>query len=487
MVISAESASIVGLTGAAIQTEKGAWFIDWGFLPLNDRKLIALDGMHKISKAAIATMAEAERDGRITIIKAGKATTTARTRQIKIFNPLNEEAKNFCTKSLSEFLYPPQALKTVLDEISIARLDLAVTSDSRDVTPEQINSIEKPDYNPKLEHLTETLKWVWSNTAKVQWTEQAEITLLNKAIELEKKFYFKEVPLASPDTKWKLVRLSTALAGLTLSTKDYKTIQITEEHVNAIVQFLTNEYSRMCLNILAQLEHYEKLSVEDVEEIVKKISNQIPKHPIENIPEILAFIAIKTHVTKDELMAKFDLKETNQTRPLLASLQNEGLLTNKKGFYSTPKLNEACTITKNFTLLTTFNMAKIKPPLQEKSKEDEKSRQVQVELQLKGGFNSNDGKDGKCGKNDIISFQRVNPNIESHGCDKCHDWDKLATIKQKISLEDQDRLDLKVAAVYACQDCFDKIKAEGESQGDKFVEIPMEQASLNSREDSDNE
>ena len=41
LIKSAESASIVGLTGAAIQSEKGAWFIDWGFLPLNDRKLQA--------------------------------------------------------------------------------------------------------------------------------------------------------------------------------------------------------------------------------------------------------------------------------------------------------------------------------------------------------------------------------------------------------------------------------------------------------------
>ena len=512
MIISAESASIVGLTGAAIQTEKGAWFIDWGFLPLNDRKLIGLDGMHKLSKAAIATMAEAERDGRITIVKAGKATTTARTRQIKIFNPLDEESKNFSTKSLSEFLYPCQALKTVLDEISIARLDLAVTSDSRDVTPEEINSVNIPEQDLKLDLLSEALKWIWSNTAKIEWTEQAETTLLTKATELEKKFYFREVPLISPDTKWKLARLSIALAGLTISTTDYKTIQVTEDHVNTIVDFLSTEYTRMGLNILAQLERYEKLTIEDVETIIKRVSDQTSKHPIENIPEILKFIAIKTHVTKDEIMVKFDLKETNQARPLLATLQNEGLLTNKKGFYSTAKLNEACTVTKNFTLLTTFNMVETKPPLKEKSKEEQEIKQTKLQIEERGGFNSDSGKAGKCGKTlttptpenktygpckvtdadrekgeteksalregKVVHYQDVNAYVESHKCDnkECKNQNGLlAEKKQFISKEDQERLKLETNAVYLCNDCFEAVRAKAESEGAEFVKDSQEQ------------
>ena len=56
LVISAETASTVGLTGTATQTEKEGWFIDWGFLPLMDRKLLAVDGAHKLSASCWAAL-----------------------------------------------------------------------------------------------------------------------------------------------------------------------------------------------------------------------------------------------------------------------------------------------------------------------------------------------------------------------------------------------------------------------------------------------
>ena len=40
MYVSAETASIVGLVGAAVQGENGGWFIEWGFLPLMDRRIL---------------------------------------------------------------------------------------------------------------------------------------------------------------------------------------------------------------------------------------------------------------------------------------------------------------------------------------------------------------------------------------------------------------------------------------------------------------
>jgi len=51
MLITAETASTVGLTGTATQIEKEGWFVDWGFLVLCDRKLLAIDGAHKLISA----------------------------------------------------------------------------------------------------------------------------------------------------------------------------------------------------------------------------------------------------------------------------------------------------------------------------------------------------------------------------------------------------------------------------------------------------
>jgi hypothetical protein len=70
MYVSAETASIVGLVGAAVQGENGGWFIEWGFLPLMDRRILAMDGCHKLSASQWAVTAEAERSGEVTLIKA---------------------------------------------------------------------------------------------------------------------------------------------------------------------------------------------------------------------------------------------------------------------------------------------------------------------------------------------------------------------------------------------------------------------------------
>jgi hypothetical protein len=477
MIISAESASIVGLTGAAIQSEKGTWFIDWGFLPLNDRKLVGFDGMHKISKAAIATMCEAERDGKVTIAKAGKASTTARTRQIKIFNPLDEESRNFSTKSLGEFLYPVQAIRTVLDEISIARLDVLVTSDSRDVTPEQINSIEKPELNPKLELLSESLKWVWSNASQVEWATDAETTLLERATELQRQFFYKEIPLISPDTKWKLVRLSIALAGLTLSTSDFKTIQVTKEHVETIVNFLITEYKRIGLNVLSETEqHFKQMTPDEAKIIIENLAVQLInlKHPIENnVDDILKFIAVKNHFTKNELIAKFELTENNQVRPLIAILQTSGLISNKKGFYATAKLNEMFTVTNGFITLITLNSPKNEPPPQKKSAIQQKiDRDINFEA---GKYDNYDKNESQLEDSDRegVHYQKINPYVESHACDRCKAL--LADYKQRISKEDQTRLKLSSPSLYLCKACFDAAKAQAEKLGDKLIEDPQDE------------
>ncbi|MEM1562522.1 MAG: hypothetical protein QXJ19_04665 [Candidatus Bathyarchaeia archaeon] len=48
------------------------------------------------------------------------------------------------------FLYLVQALATVFDKISIARLDLAVFASQRDVDPDDVNKLRDKAPNPEL-------------------------------------------------------------------------------------------------------------------------------------------------------------------------------------------------------------------------------------------------------------------------------------------------------------------------------------------------
>jgi hypothetical protein len=391
MYVSAETASIVGLVGAAVQGENGGWFIEWGFLPLMDRRLLAMDGCHKLSASQWAVTAEAERSGEVTIIKAGKGNAYARTRQIKIFNAVDRETDKYTTKPLADFLYPVQALATVQDKTSIARRDLAVFADQRDVTPEQINRTPDAEHEPELELLAEALKWAWLDKTQITWTPDAQKYLLEKATWFVNKFHYDRIPLISADMKWKLARLSVSMAYLTLSTDDFTELLVTKDHVSLVCETLEEEYCRVGLNVLAQTERMERLTIEDVETLLQRIVGQLTKEPIdtEKLIEILKFILLSGGTTQEQLKAKFELTEKNQLRPLMAILQTEGLVKVNRGYYQTAKLVEAHKVTNGFAVLACLADQKNEhPPLQKPKSEEIGGRY----------FFSEVGKDGTNGK-----------------------------------------------------------------------------------------
>jgi hypothetical protein len=342
VLITAETASTVGLTGTATQLEREGWFVDWGFLVLLDRKLLAVDGAHKLGLSNWAALAEAERSGVVSIAKAAKSTAYARTRQIKIANPVDRESDKYSTKSLSAFLYPCQAVPTILDRTSIARLDLAVFADQRDVPPDAINRQVQQEPEAELALLAEALRWCWSDLAQVEFTDDAVKEIHGKATELYNAFFCEDIPLCSIDMKWKLARLSAALAFLTLSTDDYTKVTVTKEHVDLVAQFIQEEYSKAGLNILAQAWRHEALTLEDVAELLERIERQLANAvDAETLRGVLRYFVLRGRATRDEIRTRFNLAEKSQLRPLLAALSNEGLIKASRGFYPEPKLIQA--------------------------------------------------------------------------------------------------------------------------------------------------
>jgi len=351
MLITAETASTVGLVGTATQVEKEGWFIDWGFLVLQDRKLLAVDGAHKLSLGNWAALAESERSGVVTIAKAAKNTAYARTRQIKIANPVDRESNKYSTKTLGGFLYQAQAVPTILDKTSIARLDICAFSDQNDVKAEDINKNLQGNYDPTLENLGEVLKWCWSGQAAIEFTPEAVDKIHQKATELYNTFCYDEIPLVTIDEKWKLARLSAAAAILTLSTEDLKKVVVTAEHVNLVSEFIREEYSKAGLNVLAQAIRHETLEPEDAKSIIERIKIKTDSALDEQeLRDVLRFIVLKGRVIREDLKIQFDLSENNQIRPLLAALRTEGLITEGRGFYPSPKLIKAYRATEGFNL-----------------------------------------------------------------------------------------------------------------------------------------
>ncbi|MGQ9470015.1 MAG: hypothetical protein ACUVTD_09420, partial [Nitrososphaerales archaeon] len=347
--ITAETASVVGLLGAA-QKEKGEnWVVSWGFVVLNDRKLLAIDGFHKLLKEQSTSLDESERTGTVTIAKAGAGSAYARTRLIKIMNPV-ERLGSFQTKPIKDFYYYALALPTVLNDTSIQRLDIAAFSSTDDVTAEEINKEFDDDIDPLFFNLKELLKYVWSGSYTIIFTEEAKKEILNKATELINTFSCSAARICSIDMKYKLARLSSALALLTASIDDdFIHVEVTKEHVDCIVKFLECEYRKANFHILAEKEKYEIINEEQARELLESIAQSVFKiqrseeneklfkEAVKTIYDIIQFIVEKGRVTKDQVLKHFHLADHNEGRPLFADLQNYELVERGQGFYPTRK------------------------------------------------------------------------------------------------------------------------------------------------------
>jgi len=337
--VTAETATAVGLTGTATQTEREGWTVDWGFLVLNDRRLLVVDGAHKLRINQWAALAESERSGVVTITKAAKDSAYARTRQIKIANPIDPDSDRYITKNLGGFLYPVQAASTFLDLMSVARIDLCVFAKSGTVKVEEINVKLSGEYDRRLDLLSEALKWTWGENLEIIFTPEAEDRILSEATKLYNLFFSENVPLASIDMKWKLARLSASLACLTLSTADFKRVIVEVDHVAWIAGFMREEYTDAGLHTLVQETRHEAVTEEDAKEFLNIAAAAINVEP-EDIKEILKFIVLQGRVTRDQLKERFNLSRTSQLSPLCSMLQNEKLVKSGRGFYPTTTLIE---------------------------------------------------------------------------------------------------------------------------------------------------
>lgn len=369
-IITAETASTVGLVGAATQYDRSGWAVDWGFLVLNNGKLLAIDGAQKLDKYQWAALAESERSGVVTISKAAKDTAYAQTKQIKIANPTDPDSKRRETKTLNEYFYPVQGVGSFLDIQNVARLDLAVLVDANDVDAAAINKRFNEEPDPRLELMGEVLKWVWSNKAEIRFTTEAVDYLLEESTKLYDKFNDKKIPLCSIDLKWKIARLSAAIAAITLSTDEqFNTLHIEKTHVNHITKFIETEYKAAGLDLLVKHSGETQITMETVEEILYDLGEAIgaTNDPdIETAYKILEFIAYQGVCVKDQIKDKFSLSDKNQLRPLLARLNSHDLIKQGRGYAATAKLNRLVRYIEanpsDFAMFATFATLKEETP-----------------------------------------------------------------------------------------------------------------------------
>lgn len=243
--VDTKRSSVAGLLGG-LQETAGRWFITWGTIPLNDRRLVVLEEVKGMAPEALATLTDMRSSGIAEITKIERARTNARTRLAWVSNPRSD-------RKLSSYNYGVDAVKELIGALEdIRRFDMAIAVASGDVGLEVINQTDS-DRSQCPHYYTEILcshlvMWSWSrNESQVNILPDAEREILNVATRMGET-YSSACPIVEPsDQRLKVLRLSVAIACRTFSTEDGISVIVRKCHVELVEKFLNRIYSSRAL------------------------------------------------------------------------------------------------------------------------------------------------------------------------------------------------------------------------------------------------
>lgn len=244
--LSSENCSYMGLIGG-IMKQKDSTMLVWGRLPRNDEGLLVVEELSSFHTNDISKTTDVRSSGKARIDKGGHSYETfARTRQIYLSNPRGGH-------SLSRFPNAIPAIQALVGaNEDIARFDIILVQAADELSIEQINSFlsngSRESCTPFVEdkHWPLHVSFVWGlRPHHTVLTEKAERCARELSQSLSKEFHG-EVPIFKPeDGRYKLARLASALAGITLSAnKEGTGLRVKSFHIKAAERLLRRIWTK---------------------------------------------------------------------------------------------------------------------------------------------------------------------------------------------------------------------------------------------------
>lgn len=271
--VTGENTSFAGLIGGMQQNQK-RWFVSWGKIPLNDRRLVILDEASGLSERDISNMSGVRSSGIAEIIKIHQEKTHARTRLIWISNTRTGNP-------LRQYDFGIYAVKELFGKNEdIARLEFAITCASEEVPLSMINRMSVPTvphiYTNDLCKLL--ILWIWSRkNSEIKFEEESVEKILKYADKMAAE-YTSEIPLVEgANQRIKLARLAIAVAGRLFSTDTTGSeIIVKPEHVDYAYQFLESAYKKASLGYFEfsrQRKEQEAMALAAEDEVVQYLAD----------------------------------------------------------------------------------------------------------------------------------------------------------------------------------------------------------------------
>lgn len=237
-----KTSSVAGIKGG-LQKFQDRWFITWGTIPLNDRRLVILEEAKGCPIEVLQSLTDMRSSGIAEIGKIEHSRTNARTRLIWISNPRSD-------RGVMTYNYGVETVRELMGSLEdVRRFDAALVVASNEVNSDMINDATRLHGAPVPHLFTSMLcqrlvLWAWSReSSHVIFKKDAEKACLTTAKLLAEKFS-SAIPLVEPaDQRFKVARLAAAVAARTFSTDDGEKLMIRSCHVEWVEKFLIDIYS----------------------------------------------------------------------------------------------------------------------------------------------------------------------------------------------------------------------------------------------------
>jgi hypothetical protein len=267
--VDTKRASVAGLVGGLQATDK-RWFITWGTIPLNDRRLVLLEEIKGIGAPELSKMTDMRSSGVAEITKIERAKTTARTRLIWISNPRSDS-------NISTYNYGVDAVKELIGGLEdIRRFDMVMAVASGEVPTTVINSKVHATKEHKYTSIKcqQLVSWAWSRR-KEDIIIECEDEILAAATRMGNA-YSSACPIVEPsDQRLKILRLATGLACRVYSTdEEGEKVYVKDCHVQVVEEFLNRIYSSKALGYKEySAAQMGELSMDNPDVVVERIKS----------------------------------------------------------------------------------------------------------------------------------------------------------------------------------------------------------------------
>lgn len=326
--VTGENTSFAGLIGGMQQTSK-RWFVTWGKIPLNDRRLVILDEASGLHEEAIGNMSGVRSSGVAEIVKLHQEKTHARTRLLWISNTRTG-------RSLSQYSYGCEAVQELIGKNEdVARFEFVVSCASEEVSMDIINrrtrEIESVPHTYTYDLCKQLILWAWSREPdQICFTEEATDLILQKAKE-QAGLYTSQVPLVEgANQRIKLARIAVAVACRVFSTDNGERVVVKPEHVKCACEYLEEVYAKPSLGY-----HDMSFRIREQERIAERASSEVLEFLRQN-EDLARILLLNGTIGAKDIEDLCDL-DSATVRRYLKFLSKSGMISKaSKGYVKQP-------------------------------------------------------------------------------------------------------------------------------------------------------